>query len=474
MTEIPLLGGAYEARSIIADAQKCVNLFLENNPKGAETPTTHYPTPGLVALNTQLVGGPVRGLYTATNGDLFAAIGSKLYFVNSSWNLVFLANFVDTGRTTPVSMVDSGTWLLAVDGSVNGIKVELSTHNTFLVADSNFMGGDRVDFMDTYFVLNVPGSQQFYCSLSDELVFDGLYYASKTGAGDSVVGVICKHRELWVLGTRTTEIWYNAGGAAFPFAELPGSFVEHGCVAKYSIAKQDLSNYWLGIDQQGHGIVFVGQGYAAKRISTHALENSIQAYPRIDDAIGFCYQQQGHVFYVLTFPTADVTWVFDAATEQWHQRAWMDSNGQLHRHRANCVAFAYGKVVVGDWQYGYLYEWDMDTYTDVGDPILRVRGFPHLVNDGKRVHYTSFIANMQVGEYSTEQPPEIALRWSDDRGKTWGTPVTQSMGEIGEYLTTITWRRLGMARDRVFELAWTAPIRTALNSAYIDNIPAQT
>ena len=35
MTKIALTQGAYEARSAIADAQKCINLYAEKNPKDA-------------------------------------------------------------------------------------------------------------------------------------------------------------------------------------------------------------------------------------------------------------------------------------------------------------------------------------------------------------------------------------------------------------------------------------------------------
>ena len=74
------------------------------------------------------------------------------------------------------------------------------------------------------------------------------------------------------------------------------------------------------------------------------------------------------------FPQADHTWVYDLSTQLWHERAWMDTNGALHRHRANCVAYAYGITVCGDWQNGKLYNWDLHTYTDDEAPIMRLRG----------------------------------------------------------------------------------------------------
>jgi hypothetical protein len=51
------------------------------------------------------------------------------------------------------------------------------------------------------------------------------------------------------------------------------------------------------------------------------LEYAIQSYGNITDAIGYTYQQDGHPFYVLIFPSAEATWVYDVSTQLWHERA---------------------------------------------------------------------------------------------------------------------------------------------------------
>lgn len=277
------------------------------------------------------------------------------------------------------------------------------------------------------------------------------------------------------MGELTTEVWYNSGAADFTFQQMPGAFIEHGCVAKYSVAAQDLSIYWLSQDKQGQCLVLKGGGYRATRISTHAIENVISQYSIVSDAIGFTYQAGGHVFYVLTFPAANATWVYDEATEVWHQRAWTDAHGNLNRHRANCMANAYGRNIVGDWQTGTLYAFNSNNFTDNGQPISRIRSFPHMIEDNKRITYNGFVADMDVGtdtgavDGSTPaNPPKISLRWSNNRGATFGNRIEQDMGAGGEYYKNIQWGRLGLARDRVFELSWSAPTATALNGCFID------
>ena len=66
---------------------------------------------------------------------------------------------------------------------------------------------------------------------------------------------------------------------------------------------------------------------------------------------------------------------------------------------------------------------------------------------------------------------QIFLRWSDDRGHTWSNPVGQPIGARGAYLTSVSWNRLGYARDRVFDVFWSVPVKTALQGAFVDLDP---
>ena len=239
--------------------------------------------------------------------------------------------------------------------------------------------------------------------------------------------------------------------------------------------------------------MFRQRGYETKRISTHAIEVAIQSYPTMADAIGFTYQIGGHIFYELTFPTGDATWVYDDSTGLWHQRAWTDQNGILHRDRVNCVAYINGTNLAGDHSTGTIYQMDPGYYYDdaggVAGPISYIRSFPHITSgvipspqlpgaktvissDGNRMKFNWFQADIECGNGpgvdGNGDPPKIGLRWSDDRGKTYGQTVFQSAGTTGQYLTYPMWRNLGEARDRIFELSWSFPGQTSLNGAWTD------
>ena len=467
MAKAALINGAYQARSVIASAQRCINLYLEANPPTSVFPFTHYPTPGLTLMGS-VSPTTWRGLYFATNGQLYGVCGNTVYTISSSWTFTVIGTI--SSSSGPVSMVDNTTDIILVDGVYgSGWTIHLADNSFAQIAQAGFYGGNQVNYVDGYFVLNRIGTREWYISLPNTTTFDPIDYASTTGFSDSLVGIGITRRYVYLFGKITTEIWFNQGNTTFPFGRLPGSFMQYGCAATNSIAQMDGELYWVAQSPQGQAYICKSTNFAATIISTFAINNELQSYSTLSDAIGYTYELNGHFFYVVTFPTANKTWVYDLSNQQWNEWNWVDNNGGLNRHRSNCFAFAYGKLIVGDWQNGNLYAIDQDNYTDNGQVITRVRGFYHMEDDGaNRVRYRSFISEMESGNGYNNQSVDVSLTCSDDRGKTYGNPVMQSLGKEGEYITSMQWNRLGMARDRVFQLSWSSPVRTALNGAFVD------
>lgn len=498
MARLALIGGAYSARSVIANCQRAINYFPEPNSKDSPVPMTNYQRPGLLPKVTGPVSAPVRGIFRASNGNGYCVIGSGVFYVSPTWVLTKIGD-ISALRTNLCSMSDNGTQALLVDGSPHGWSIDLANNAFAQVVDPTgaFGGADRVDVLDTFLLWNKPNSRQFGSTLAGQITpFDPLQFASKARYPDKLKSLIVNRYEIVLLGTVKGEIFYNVGNPQFAFAGLPGSTIEHGCAATYSVAASDLSVFWLGQDLQGMGLVFRLRSYETKVISNYAIANAIAemkaAGADITDAIGFCYQQNGHVFYQLTFVSGNQTWVFDDSIEDvnlaWHQRAWTDPvAGTLNRVRDNCFGFINGVPCVGDWENGTLYQLDPNIYTDtvagVAGPIQFIRTFPHsligmgpqgqpITSDGHMMQYQSFMADMGVGEGPLEADgtaAKVTLRWSVDRGKTFLNGVLQSAGAPGEYITSPTWQGLGgNGRDWVFELAHSIAGPAALNGAWVD------
>jgi hypothetical protein len=370
-------------------------------------------------------------------------------------------------------MVDNGTQLFIATNPVSYIY-DAASETLAQITDIDFPGAVTVGYLDGYFIFQEPNSDRFWTSeLLDGTQIDPLSFASAEGMPDNLVSLFVDHREVWLFGTQSVEVWYDAALEGFPLARIQGAVNEFGCAATYSVAKMDNSLFWLGADARGHGVVFRANGYAGQRISTHAVEYAIQSYEIISDAIAFTYQQDGHSFYVLTFPSAQATWVYDAATGAWHERAGF-ANGQFIRHRANCQMFYSEEVVVGDFQNGNIYAYDLDQYSD-GDfaqKWLRSwRALPTGQNNLKRTAQHSLQIDMQTGVgLNTGQgsTPQVMLRWSDDGGHTWSNEHWMSAGKIGAYGTRAIRRRLGMTlklRDRVYEISGTDPVKISIVGA---------
>lgn len=463
--KVPLTTGAYQARSLIAACQRCVNLYAEKNPEGEEFPATFYPTPGAVKKGDAGDYTGWRCMYTSTDNRLFGVVGQSVVRVNMDFTVTILGEI--ESAYSRCYMLDNGSQIILVDGTASGYTINMRTLDFAKITNEAFYGSSRVDLVDGYILLNRPGTKQWYISLLNEADFDSLDFASKSGAADTLVAVAATRRNVFLFGQQTTEIWSNTGGAAFTFSRTAGTFIEFGCASADSIAQADGSLYWLSRSKEGNCMVLRTVNYDRERISTFAIETEFQTYARVDDAFAYVHQMSGHYWYVITFPSANKTWVFDAATSEWHERATMDKKGNFNRHMAGCFSYWNGMHLIGDYQSGVIYELRLDAYSDDGRPVRRVRSFPHMADDGNRVTYQQFQAAMEVGEGSYGTPPEVRLRWSDTKGASWGTSISSTLGQRGGYLKDCRFLRLGQARSRVFELSWSADCPTALNGAYI-------
>jgi hypothetical protein len=401
----PILGSSYVARSVNAADSRMVNLFPEVVPDGGKEPAFLQRCPGLRLVAT--VGdGPIRGMWKF--GDfLYVASGGKLYRADGNFAVTELGLINGSG---PVSMSDNGTQLF-VACNPDAFIYNADTGVFAQITDVDFPGAVTVGYLDGYFVFNEPNSQRFWVtSLNDGTQIDPLDFASAEGNPDNIVSLMVDHREVWLFGNNTIEVWFNAGAADFPLQRIQGAFMETGCLAPYSVAKLDNSVFWLGSDARGNGIVYRNNGYNAQRVSTHAVEWQIQQYGVLNDAIGYSYQQDGHSFYVLTFPTAQATWVFDVATGAWHERAAWDGV-QFRRHRSNCQANYAGQVLVGDWESGSLYAFDPEVYDDSGATqrwLRSWRALPTGQNNLKRTAHHALQLDCETGAVF----PVVPINWT--------------------------------------------------------------
>ena len=447
------------------------------------------------AIVTGAISGTTLTVSAVSSGTLY--VGQTIQGTGVAANTMITALGTGTGGT--------GTYTVSTSQTVASETLYALNWTVIPSSDGAFTGGNTVDIVDNYFVYNRPNSQQWGASNLLSPVSPALSYSAKDGAPDNLVSLIVDHREVYLLGEASSEAWVDVGAVPFPFQRIPGTSTQHGIAAKFSMSRVGNSFAYVSKNSRGQAQVMQMNGYQPQRISTHAVENTL-VNQNISDAISWTYQLEGHEVFVVTFPsigTNGLTWAYDVTTGMWHKWLYTNNLGQYERHRGNCAALFQGMVLCGDYSNGNIYEIDSTNYTDNGQNVRRLRRAPHLVTDLQRQFFDelqiqfqpgvgttglsagSFPNNVQIipagqtftvlaGQSfylqatvvsPTTDNPQAMLRWSNDGGSTWSREYWVSIGQEGKYKNRAIWRRLGTARDRIYEVSISDPVKTVIVSA---------
>ena len=469
------LGGSYASQSPLASADQTMNWYTELMESGAgKSQLVLYPTPGL-AVFADLLGSSVRGNF-ATNGRSFAVSGDTLWELSSDGTKTNRGTVIDDAQ--PVSMAANQIQLLVASGGTAYI-LTLATNVLTTVAAATLTDVAKVVYIDSFFIALIKDSQTFRISkVLDGETWPADQFIAVSVFPDDVLSIIVDHRELWVLGRTRSVVYYVSGSPAILDVN-PQSIMEEGIVAGDSAANLDNSILWLAGDERGQAMVKRAAGYTPQRVSNHAIEFAMQGYSTVSDARAYSYQDQGHAFYVLYFPAAGATWVYDVATNMWHERSFLRL-GSPEAHHSQNHSFVFGKHLVGDWSSGNLYEMSIDLLDDAGSEIKRIRRVPHISEESKWYFHHQLQVDVETGLGPTPplvdgngnpRDPKMMLRWSDDGGHTWSNEHQRDAGKVGEYKKRVRWQRLGRSRDRVYEVSASDRIPWRVIDGYLDLSP---
>lgn len=472
------IDGSYETASRIQAGEQCINLFVENIPQGGKTGKSLLSVPGVVEFAT-MPDAPGRGIFFE-NDRLWAVYGGKLCEIEADGTVFERGPVALDGN--PVSFAtngEGGNQLLASSGD-NAYSLDLVTDAlTLEESDVTFVGqvdGFGVALDGTTSTLKISEALDF-------TTWDPLQITQRSSAADGWKAMIVSGAEIVLIGSKTGDVYFNAGSSPFPFQQRTEAFFETGIAAPFSLARFMGTVAWLGQDSLGSGQVYLLSGYTPEVISTPALEWTIQQYKDsdgIEDAIGWSYKREGHEFYVLTFPAVGKSWVYDGTTRKWHERGlWSSEANMFIAYRPQFHASGFGKNLVCDAQSNKIYAFSSTTYTDVGSRALkRQRRSPHTSDENRRLTFPYFEleadrgvgiapADLDNPDDTVGYDPQVTLRYSDNGGHTWGPERGRSLGKQGEYDTRIRWDMCGAGRDRVWEVAVTDPVPVRIFDAYM-------
>ncbi len=461
---VSIVGASYLADSSAWDAQRTINFYPRVSESGnAKSATALLACPGLDEYVT-LPEYPVRGMRVA-GGRLFVVAGYGLYEVTGA-GAYTLRGTISNGRGY-VGMTDDGDELVIGDGEF--WVFNLKTNALALIDGAP--AGTQCDVINSVLLcLEADTGRLWYGEPTAAATIDGLNFVTAEAKPDNAVAIKVDHGEIMVLGESTIEIWAYTGGSDNAVERVSNAVIEQGCAAPWSVEKIDNSVFWLGKNELGEGVIWRATGMSPQRISTHAVEYWLSQSSDVSQAKAWTYQDSGHSFYAITAPGLSTTWVYDVATQQWHERAYL--NGGNERHRADFHVYWNGLHLVGDYETGIIYRMSRDLHDDNGQAMKCTRVTGYSSGQGERLFFSRLWVDMEtgVGLDGTGQgmDPVAWLRWSDDGGKTWSAEHQASIGRIGAYQVRAVWNRLGSSRARLFEFGVSDPVRLTVMQAYAD------
>lgn len=497
MTYANFVAGTAPARSSAASIDRVVNWYAEAGNKAGKYPIVYYPTPGLTLVADCSALGRGRGAF-AIDGRQFAVIGQYLveFDVFGTWaqhpgpgDTASVLMAIDDNPATITANANTPPQLFITSGG-KGYLYDLGTNVlseiTGGVIDPGglnqpgmFFGASMGAFLDTYFIALTPDSKQIQISQpSDGTAWNAQDVSANLGSADKVKAIITDHEYLYLAGSKRMAVYANTGAADFPLQPVPGAFIEAGIRAPYSFQRIDNTLMFYGENEHGAGCVYRMEGFIPKRVSTNEIESVWTQYGIDRDAIAFTQQRDGHTFYRLTFPAADQTWVYDLATDLWHERAsWDATLGQYHAQTQRFHCYATGGTIGRYYVVGIdgkIYREDDFVYTENGAPIRRVRIAPVIAKNQKRMFVSRLEVVVEPGvglDGDPTQPganPQMMLRYSPNQGKRWSAVLTASAGRSGEGDARVVFNRLGSGYAWVPEISVTDPVKWVIVGAEIE------
>jgi hypothetical protein len=490
--------GSYQSVSPIFDAEDCINLFPEAiESQQGKSAMGLVSTPG-----TTIFGGPVAAAvwgqkWVPSKGRHFAVLGEP--------GAAYLYEFFNAGTyvqrgavalpTSPVQMICNQTQLLICSAG----QLYVFVFATNVLTPLNGVGGNpaspfpfvaTVGFSDGFAVAVQSAPADIALSaIGDFTSWNAINTSSISLFPDNIVSMLVDHRQLALFGQTKSVIYANAGAAIFPFQPVPGGYIEQGANSPSAQVQLDNSVFWLSFDDRGSLVAYrngVSGPYVGTRISNHAVESQWQKYAVTSDAIGYSLQVNGHPWWHIYFPTAQVAWRYDVATGMWHKALYW--NGKTFQaHLSQNHSFAFGKHLVGDYSSGNLYQLAMPVSNgaggwnfvgDNGKAIRRIRRAPYVQTESQRMFHNRVQFDVQVGlgpvpplldGQNNPRDPQMILRWSDDGARTWSNDHFLNCGQAGKYKTRVFKERLGSTlHGRVYEIEMSDPVPWYISDGWLD------
>ncbi len=361
----------------------------------------------------------VNELYKVTDNTLFkissTGVATDLGTINGSNRCIF---------------ANDGTNLIITTG---GTGYQLTGTTLTEITDSDFENGNSVTYLQQQMVYDGNGGRFQVSDVGDPNSLQPNNFATAESSPDDTIRVFAFRERVYVFGEKSVETWYNSGVGNPPFSRVNGGTMNVGLAAIHSVGATDDFCYFLGDDRR----VYRFSSHQPQNITSIAVSHQIDLLGDVSDAAGGIVRIEGQSFYVLTFPSADVTLVFNEQSNAWFN---LSTGADELRYIGDGYAEVYGKRLIADKASGGILELDLNTFTDNGQVRIQERIFGPINGtalgvDGERLlmSWVDIIMQMGVGLVTGQgENPQLMVSASFDGGKTFSQEQDVLIGRQGE------------------------------------------
>lgn len=462
-----LTATSYPSKSGIASSQMLYNMYSENTI--ASSP---FKAPTLFNISGSTLWKAIPDNYNpyygsvAMNQYLYVVFGTEVYKIDTNKNVTNIG----TLGTSParVRMVENGRQVTILTNSGIAYYYTEATDTFGQITSAAFPIASSITSLDGYTIVSEAETGKFFVSdLRDTTVWSSLAQGTAEALSDNIVALATYQRQLFLLGERSIEVWYDSGVTAQPFRPINQTFIAQGCIGKNALTVSQSGLFWVADSKS----IFWTQSFSVKKISTFGIDYLLSQISKPENIIAFSYIKQGHEFICFTSEEDEVTITYDVATESWQNRGSLNSSGNSQTYWGATDAIEFNnQIIVPGVENGKLFYLDQSVYTENGRTMTSEVVSATLFFDFNRFTINQLILVMQNGvgvpEPDQGSNPLIEMFFSIDGGKNFNTAQAVSIGKEGEYLTQIKWPNLGQARSFIIKFRITDPVPRAIVGAY--------
>ena len=227
-----LTNTSYQGRSKISSSQRLYNMYSENTLSSSP-----FKAPSLFNIPGSTLWQTISGNYNpyygsvVMNNKLYVVFGVTLYQIDTNKNVTEIGDLgTSPGR---VIMVENGLQItiLTLTGIAYYYEESSDTFGQVTLPDS--ISGSGMTSIDGYTIISKSESGVFYVSdLRDTATWSSLAKSTAEALSDNIIALASYQRQLFLLGEKSIEIWYNSGVTAQPFKPIQQTFIPYGCIGR--------------------------------------------------------------------------------------------------------------------------------------------------------------------------------------------------------------------------------------------------